>query len=122
MTVASCQDVLMAAQQMPPDEQAELATAILQNLRGWLRTRPATRHDSDLIPLTGLNAAELRALADAVVASTRQATIHELLEKNRRGALSTPEKTALDELLAEADQVALLKARARYTLNLLGTR
>jgi hypothetical protein len=67
-----------------------------------------------------LNHAELRVLADAVVASGRQATLHDLLAKNRRSDLSAAEEAELDQLLEEVDQVALLKARALYTLNLMG--
>jgi len=46
--------------------------------------------------------------------SEQAAIAEELLEKNRR--------VALDALLAEADRVALLKARARYTLEASGLR
>jgi hypothetical protein len=48
----------------------------------------------------------------------RQQQLAALLDKNRRGVLSPEEQESLDELLAEVDQVALLKARARYTMSL----
>lgn len=67
-----------------------------------------------------LSQAELRAFADATIAPGHQATLHELLEKNQRGALLVAEDAELDRLLEEVDQVALLKARARYTLSLMG--
>jgi hypothetical protein len=63
---------------------------------------------------------ELRALADAVVAPGSQQRLHDLLEKNRNSNLSPEEEQILDALLDEADQVALLKARARYTLQVSG--
>ena len=65
-----------------------------------------------------MNPQELRALAEAVVAPDRQQQLEALLDKNRRGELSPEEQKALDELLTGVDQVALLKARARYTMSL----
>jgi len=61
---------------------------------------------------------ELRALAEAVVAPDRQQQLKALLDKNQRGELSPEEQEALNELLTGVDQVALLKARARYTMSL----
>ncbi len=114
MTVASYREVLTAAQQMPPADQAELIAILSQNLRAWLRGKSVAPMNSDPMPLSGLSQAELRVLADAAVASGRQATLHELLEKNRRGDLSAAEEATLDTLLEETDQVALLKARALH--------
>jgi hypothetical protein len=119
VTVTSYREVLSAAQQMPPADQAELIATLIQSLRVWLRGKPAAPMDSDPAPLSSLSQAELRVLADAAVAPGRQATLHDLLEKNRGGALSAAEEVKLDTLLEETDQVALLKARARYTLNLM---
>jgi hypothetical protein len=59
---------------------------------------------------------ELSVLADAVIAPHRQEQLQYLLEKNRNGLLSPEVEASLDALLDAADQVALLKARARYTL------
>jgi hypothetical protein len=56
--------------------------------------------------------------AEAVVAPDHQQQLEALLDKNRRGELSSEEQETLDELLTEVDQVALLKARARYTMSL----
>jgi hypothetical protein len=55
-------------------------------------------------------------LAEAILSPSHQQQLQTLLEKNRSDTLSPDEETILDTLLAEADQVALLKARARYTL------
>jgi hypothetical protein len=71
-----------------------------------------------LEPLRGMSTAELSALAEAVVAPGKQASLQALLEKNRGGALEPEEEAALDELLAQVDQIGLLKARAQYTLHL----
>jgi hypothetical protein len=71
-----------------------------------------------LEPLRGMSTAELSALAEAVVAPGKQASLQALLEKNRLGALDPAEEAVLDELLTQVDQVGLLKARAQYTLHL----
>ncbi|MGB4802064.1 MAG: hypothetical protein WBV59_05380, partial [Anaerolineae bacterium] len=55
-------------------------------------------------------------LADAVVAPGRQTVLQALLEANRSGPLAPDQAARLDDLLAQTDEVALLKARARYTL------
>jgi len=75
---------------------------------------------ADVSVMGSLSQAELRVFADATIAPGHQATLHELLEKNRRGALSVAEEAELDRLLEEVDQVVLLKARARYILGLMG--
>lgn len=71
-----------------------------------------------LEPLRRLSTAELSALAEAVLAPGNQASLQALLEKNRLGVLDSEEEAMLDELLAQVDQVGLLKARAQYTLRL----
>jgi len=59
-------------------------------------------------------------LAGVVLSPGCQQQLHELLEKDRQGTLtSEEEEQALDTLLAEADRVALLKARALYTLEVI---
>jgi hypothetical protein len=52
------------------------------------------------------------------VAPDRQQQLKALLDKNRRGELTPEEQETLDEMLAEVDQVTLLKARAHYTMSL----
>jgi hypothetical protein len=71
-----------------------------------------------LAVLSGMSESELKALAEAVVSPERQQRIQALLTVNREGALSAEQETTLDTLLDEVDQVALLKARALYTLQL----
>ncbi len=66
--------------------------------------------------LTGLSVAELEALADGLLAPARQARLDELLAGNAAGTLGGADVGELDRLLALADQLAVLKARARYTL------
>ena len=117
MTLVSYSDVLKAANRLPPDAQAELAATLLRNLKSQPKAKKQTQA-TGLEPLRGMSVAELSVLAEAVIAPGQQQTLHELLEKNRSGALTPHEETALDELLAQVDQVGLLKARARYTLDL----
>jgi hypothetical protein len=73
--------------------------------------------------LLGLSVEELQALANCRLASGEQARLSDLLERNSdpqwAGALSEAEVEELDRLLAEGDQLMVLKARARYTLKRL---
>lgn len=70
--------------------------------------------DSDM--LTGLSVAELEALADGLMAPARQVRLEELLAKSRGRSLDDDERRELDRLLELADQLTVLKTRARYTL------
>jgi len=117
MTVVSYGDVLKAAHRLSPDAQAELVTALLSNLKPRAKEKQQTTIAS-LEPLRGMSRAELSVLAEAVVAPGQAQTLQALLEKNRSGAMTPEEEAALDELLAQADQIGLLKARAQYTLRL----
>jgi hypothetical protein len=108
------------AQQLPPETQMELAETLLHNLRTILSGQEIQPKQSELIPLVGLSPGELRTLAEAIVAADHQQQLQALLAKNREEKLTSEEKQTLDRLLAEADQVALLKARALYTMKLLG--
>jgi hypothetical protein len=70
----------------------------------------------DVEMLTSLSVAELEALADGLLAPARQARMDELLAKNAERPLLGDERRELDRLLELADQLTLLKTRARYTL------
>ena len=70
----------------------------------------------DVEMLTSLSVAELEALADGLLAPARQARLDELLSKNAQRSLVDNERRELDRLLELADQLTLLKTRARYTL------
>ncbi|MFO1429361.1 MAG: hypothetical protein U1F76_04360 [Candidatus Competibacteraceae bacterium] len=71
--------------------------------------------DKDL--LIGLSQAELQALAQMMLAPTAQSRLDELLARNAESPLSAEETAELDRLLEQVDQLTILKARARYTLN-----
>lgn len=113
-------EVLQVAQQLPPETQLELAETLLHNLRTLLSGRETPPNENELTPLVGLSPVELRTLAEAVVAADHQQQLQALLAKNREGRLTPEEEQILDRLLAEADQVALLKARALYTMKVFG--
>ena len=119
MSVMSFSEVLGTVRQWPLEDQVGMAEELLRGFRSALKGQRAEQKVEDLIPLSGLNAQELRALAEAVVAPDRQQRLKATLERNRRSDLSPQEQRELDNLLAEVDQVALLKARARYTISLL---
>ncbi len=115
----SLSQVMSAAWQLSLDDQVELAEALIGRFRAILRGDQAEEAvETDLRPLSGMGEAELRVLADAVLASDRQEELNELLRENRKGELTEEDEKRLDILLSEVDRLALLKARALYTLQL----
>jgi hypothetical protein len=66
--------------------------------------------------LNGLSLGELEALADGMLATSLQARLDDLIARSKEGKLSADEDAELDRLLARADQLTLVKTRARYTL------
>lgn len=67
--------------------------------------------------LTGLSQAELKALAESMLAPAAQTRLDKLLARNAENQLSADEIAELNSLLAQVDQLTILKTRARYTLN-----
>jgi hypothetical protein len=101
------------------------ATNLTQNLLNKLQILPLQRQqqvldgleDADL--LTNISPAELQALANIALAPAPQAQLSDLLAQNADGKISPEETAILDRLLAQVDQLNLLKARAQYTLQYL---
>ena len=122
MSVASYTDVLEYARQLSLKDQVELAETLLRNLPARIQDESIDLAEGKLTPLTGMSVRELQVLLQAVVAPDHQEQLQALLAKNRRATLSADEQVKLKTLLAEADQVALLKARALYTLKISGLR
>lgn len=118
MSTVSYREVLKAAHRLPPDAQAKLAATLLRDLNLLSRGKDEAPDGITLYPLRGMSQAELTVLAGSVLASGAQEELESMLEKNRQGSLSAREEIDLDDLLAQADQVGLLRARARYTLSL----
>ncbi len=114
----SYDEVWQRAKRLPVDAQMELAEALVHNVR--LRLDPETESSDSLglVPLRGLSESELQVLAAAVISPARQKVLGHLLDKNQDHTLSDEEAIELDKLVDEIDQVALLKARALYTLRL----
>jgi hypothetical protein len=71
-------------------------------------------NDSEV--LLGMSIGELEALAEGMLAPSLQARLDELIARGKERPLSTEETVDLDRLLAQVDQLTLVKTRARYTL------
>lgn len=72
--------------------------------------------------LTGVSIDELEALAAGVLIPTSQVRLNELTAGAKQERLSADEAAELDDLLHKVDQLNLLKARARYTIDQLGAK
>jgi hypothetical protein len=114
---SNLEEILTAARRLPRKAQTELAEELLRDAGTSTTKRPS---QPALEALRGMSEPELLALTGAVVAPGRQRRITSLLRKNTRGELGDHERRELDSLLEEADRIALLKARAAYTLAELG--
>jgi len=69
--------------------------------------------------MSGMSVDELEILANSILAPGRQRRLHNLLRKNQVRTLPEQEEKELDEILEEVDRIALLKAKAMYTLSIL---
>lgn len=108
------QQILTAAQQLPKPSQAQLVAALLHE--------QGSVHPPALEPLTGLTTAELHTLAASMLAPAQAKRLKQLLRLQReKKKLPRALQTELDALLEESDHVALVKAKAAYTLKLLKT-
>jgi hypothetical protein len=111
---ANLEEILAAARRLPRKAQAEPAETLLRDTAG-----PEPAVQPALETLRGMSETELLALSGAIVAPGRQQRMRALLRKNTRGELGDGERKELDALLDEADRIALLKAKAAYTLTQL---
>jgi hypothetical protein len=109
----SLNEILAAARRLPPNAQAELAETLL---RGAEAPPAEPAGQPALTLLHGMSERELVALSSAVVAPGRQRRMKALLRKHAQAELEKAEQHELDALLEEADRIALLKAKAAYTL------
>ena len=110
MVTGDFQTVLTAARQLPKTSQAQLVAALLQE--------HGAEHTAALEPLTGLSTAELCALATSVLAPAHTRRLKQLLRLNREQKLTRALQAELDALLDESDRIAVVKAKANYTLSL----
>jgi hypothetical protein len=90
---------------------------VLLDLAVYQRLVNSSNFDAEC--LDSLNMDELQALAQSQLATVSQTRLHELLAQNSESQLSTDEVAELDRLIAQVDQLTILKTRARYTLQRL---
>ncbi|VAW43190.1 hypothetical protein MNBD_CHLOROFLEXI01-699 [hydrothermal vent metagenome] len=89
-------------------------TAVLLDVRHYRRLVGEQPTDPDL--LWGLSQSELEALANSQLAPAEQARLDALLSEQKQHSLSKQQNEEMDRLLAQIDQLTILKTRARYTL------
>lgn len=87
---------------------------VLLNLETYQKL---TNLSADTELLIGLSLDELQALVETSLSPKTQTQLDKLLMKNSENQLSNEEFETLDKLLAQVDQLNILKTRARYTLN-----
>lgn len=116
MARTDLQRVLAAARQLPAHARAKIVQTLLREAG----VPPAESADR-LEALWGLSEPELRSLAAAVLAPARERRLKMLLRRNREGTLNDKAEKELDLLLEESERVALLKAKAAFTLAQLGS-
>lgn len=88
---------------------------VLLDMTTYHQLLAAAPSDPEL--LTDLNQEELKALAESKLALETQAQLDELLQKQEEQTLSDAENSQLENILAQIDQLTILKTRAKYTLN-----
>lgn len=98
------------------NEQGE-RVGVLLDMEAYKQLTNSLTHDSEC--LGSLSIDELQALADSKLAPSSQVRLNELLTQNAESRLSANEQAELDHLVAQIDQLTVLKTRARYTLNRL---
>ena len=91
---------------------------VLLDLETYQRlTNPSAENDEIL---TDLSLDELKALSESILSPKTQVELNDLLARNNDKTLSVEEKVHLNNLLAQVDQLNILKTRARYTLKIKG--
>ncbi|MGH1393151.1 MAG: hypothetical protein ACRAVC_03835 [Trichormus sp.] len=91
---------------------------VLLDLATYEQLTNSSLEDDEI--LNGLSLDELQALADSILSPRVQIELHDLLERNAENLLAAEDKANLDYLLAQIDQLNILKTRARYTLKIKG--
>jgi hypothetical protein len=89
-------------------------TAVLLDMSHYHQLVGEKPADPDL--LWDMSQAELEALANSRLAPDEQTRLDALLQEQKQHPLTEPQLAELDRLLAQADQLTILKTRARYTL------
>jgi hypothetical protein len=102
----------MAERQFITNERGERTGVVLD-----IATYEDLTRTNDPKLLIGLSKTELQALANVHLASEDQTQLSSLLGKQNEGTLSQQEEMVLDNLIAQVDQLMLVKAKAMYTLH-----
>ncbi|MGM3305275.1 hypothetical protein ACSQ6I_04680 [Anabaena sp. WFMT] len=89
---------------------------VLLNLETY---QQLTNLSADTELLIGLSLDELQALTETSLSPRSQIQLDKLLIKNSENQLTNEESETLGKLLAQVDQLNIIKTRARYTLNQL---
>ncbi|GAB1543786.1 hypothetical protein NUACC21_64620 [Scytonema sp. NUACC21] len=95
------------------NEQGE-RVGVLLDLRTYQELINVSTADAEI--LIGLSLDELQALAESTLSLKAQVQLDYLLARNAENKLSVDETATLDHLLAQVDQLNILKTRAKYTL------
>ncbi len=89
-------------------------TGVVLSWEDYQQLRGTFTYDPDLLP--HFDDAELRVLAEGMLATQYQQRLNDLLRRNRAKQLADSEERELDRLLERVDLMNRLKARAMYTL------
>jgi len=89
-------------------------TAVLLDVMQYRHLVENAPTDPDL--LWGMSRSELEALANSSLAPDEQSRLNVLLDEQKEHPLSEEQSREVDYLLAQADQLTILKTRAQYTL------
>ena len=95
------------------NEQGQ-TTAVLLDVNEYRRLVGEKSIDPEL--LLDMSQSELEALANSRLAPDEQARLDTLLNEQKQHPLDQEETEEMDRLLAQIDQLTILKTRARYTL------
>jgi hypothetical protein len=119
MPIVNVEKVLREARKLPPRDQDELVKSIMSDMfYPSVKKRSRSAKKNALEILSGMSAGELKALANAILVPHRQRRLRSLLHKNKMQALNEKEFRELDQILEDCDRIALLKAKAEYTLSI----
>lgn len=116
MAVTSLEKVLREARKLPPRAKAELISALLEDTEGKSLSDEIKKENASTETLSGISKGELETLASAILSPGRQRRLRTLLRKNKEGTINKKETKELDAILEDTDRLALLKAKAQYTL------
>lgn len=104
------ESVLKTAKKLDSFDRISIVSALLKDIPEQLK------RGLKLPLLAGLNEQELHILAKTSLSPPRNKRLKYLLKKNREAKLNQQKSKELDQILAESDQIALLKEKAQYTL------